>query len=159
MHSEPTTQNPEAYWWFGSLAIMRLTAEQTEGRMSIVEITEPAGAVAPPHIHANEDETFVVLDGDLVVEVGDNRVELGPGDSAFGPRGIPHRYEVGPAGCRMLFVLTPGGFEGLIRLMSTPAEELTLPGDGVTPPDLEELGEAIGHFGCSILDDGGEAVD
>ncbi|MFY9264311.1 MAG: cupin domain-containing protein [Solirubrobacterales bacterium] len=153
MHSELTKENSEAYWWFGSLAIVLLSAEQTMGRSSVVEITEPAGAVAPLHVHTKEDEAFVVLDGDVVVEVGGERVALSPGEVGFGPRGVPHCYEVGPNGCRMLFVLTPGGFEGLIRLMSTPAERLMLPGADVTYPDLEELGDAIGEFGCSILED------
>ena len=37
----------EARWWFGCLAILKLTAEQTAGQMSIVEITEPPGAERP----------------------------------------------------------------------------------------------------------------
>ena len=32
------------------------------------------------------------------------------GDYVFGPREIPHRYTVGDASCRLLFIFTPGGF-------------------------------------------------
>src|SRR3712207_7025330 len=80
-----------------------------------------------------EDEAFWILDGDVTIEVGDTIIEAHAGDYAFGPRGIPHRYTVGDAGCRMLFILTPGGFEGLVVGMSEPAASRTLP-----PPRSEE---------------------
>ncbi len=41
----------EARWWFGSLAEIKLTAEQTGGLLSIIEITEPPNgrpAARPP---------------------------------------------------------------------------------------------------------------
>ena len=117
----------EARWWFDSLAVIRVTAEQTRGLLSIVEITEGPNAVAPLHVHQREDEGFWILEGEVTFEVGDETILAGPGDFAFGPRGIPHRYTVGDAGCRMLFVMTPGGFEQLVREMSVPAAARTLP--------------------------------
>ena len=32
----------EARWWFGSLAVIKTTAADTEGRMTLVQITEEA---------------------------------------------------------------------------------------------------------------------
>lgn len=145
----------DAHWWFGSLAVIRLTAEQTGGLLSIVEITEPPGAEAPLHVHHHEDETFWVLEGSVSFEVGDVTVEAGAGDVAFGPRDVPHRYTVGDDGCRMLFILTPGGFEGLVRDMSTPARSLTLPPPSEEPPDLSGLEEQIASYGCEILESEG----
>lgn len=69
--------------------------------MSIVEITEPPGAEAPLHVHHKEDEAFCVLDGSVTFEVGGATLEAGPGDVAYGPRDVPHRYTIGPEGCRM----------------------------------------------------------
>lgn len=127
----------EAWWWGDGLAVIKLTAQDTDGQLSIVEITEPAGYQAPLHVHHREDETFHVLDGSATFEVGGTTVHAGPGDVLFGPRGVPHRYEVGPDGVRMLFVLTPGGFEDVVRAMSVPAEERRLPGRTCEPPDPE----------------------
>ena len=141
----------EARWWFDSLAVIKLTAAQTGGLMSIVEITEPACAKAPLHVHHLEDETFWVLEGDVTFEVGDTTCEASAGDVAFGPRDVPHRYTVGDAGCRMLFILTPGGFEGAIRDMSTPARSRTLPLSSEEPPDLSGLEAQIASYGCEIL--------
>ena len=72
----------------------------------------------------------MVLEGEVTLEVGGATVVAGRGDVAFGPRDVPHRYVVGADGCRMLFVCTPGGLEGLVRDMSEPARERALP-----PPD------------------------
>jgi len=142
----------EALWWFGCLAEIKVTAEQTGGKLSVVEITEPPGASAPLHVHHREDEGFWILEGSAKFEVGDTTFDAGPGDWLFGPRDVPHSYEVGPDGCRMVFVLTPGGFEDAIRLMSTPASEHALPPESEEPPDLSELGDQIAAFGCEILE-------
>ena len=38
----------EARWWFGSLAVIKATAADTGGQMTIVEVTEPAGSRTLP---------------------------------------------------------------------------------------------------------------
>ena len=141
----------EAWWWFGSLAVIKATAADTGGQMSIVEITEPPGTEAPLHVHHREDEGFWVLEGEVTFEVGGETIEAGPGDYLLGPRDIPHRYTVGDAGCRMLFILTPGGFEDAIRAMSRSAESRTLPPADVPEPDMERMAAAIEAAGCEIV--------
>lgn len=113
----------EALRWGEGLAVVRATAASTGGALSVIEVTEPAGYEAPLHVHRREDEGFWVLDGSATFEVGDERFEAQAGDYVFGPRDIPHRYTVGPAGCRMLFLLTPGGMEELVRMTSVPAQD------------------------------------
>jgi quercetin dioxygenase-like cupin family protein len=120
--------------------------------MTLVEVTEPAGAEAPLHVHHNEDEGFWVLEGEVSFEVGDTKIEAGAGDFAFGPRDIPHRYTVGDAGCRMLFILTPGGFEELLLKTSEPAGERTLPPPSESEPDWGEIMTAAEAHGNELLD-------
>jgi mannose-6-phosphate isomerase-like protein (cupin superfamily) len=105
------TDEGEARWWFEALAVIQATTDDTGGQMTIVEVTEPPGHDAPLHVHHREDEAFYILEGSATIHVGDASFDVGPGDYAFGPRDIPHRYSVGPDGCRMLFICTPGGFE------------------------------------------------
>src|SRR5262245_14394278 len=81
----------EARWWFGSLAVIKETAPQSGGHMSIIEITEPPGAEAPLHVHHREDEGFWLLEGSAIFEVGNLRIEAQAGAYLFGPRDIPHR--------------------------------------------------------------------
>jgi mannose-6-phosphate isomerase-like protein (cupin superfamily) len=146
----------EARWWAGSLAVIKASAADTGGQMTIIEITEPPHAKAPLHVHHREDEAFWILEGSATFEVGDQTIEAGPGDYLLGPRDIPHRFTTGPEGCRMLFILTPAGFEDLVRAMSRPAEALTLPpAADAAPPSEEEMREmhaAIRGGGCEILE-------
>lgn len=142
----------EARWWFGSLAVIKATAADTSGQVGIVEVTEPPGAEAPLHVHRREDESFWILDGSVTFEVDGARFEASAGDFVFGPRDVPHGYKVGEDGCRMLFMLTPGGFEGAILDMSTPARERTLPPSSEQPPDLEGLESQIAAYGCEMVE-------
>jgi quercetin dioxygenase-like cupin family protein len=142
----------EARWWFGALAEIKATAADTGGLMSIVEVTEPPGAQAPLHVHHRDDEGFWVLEGEVSFEVGGETIEAGAGDYVFGPRDIPHRFTVGPQGCRMLFVLVPGGFEDLVRATSEPAPSRTLPPPAEpTPDEVERLKAIVKGLGYELL--------
>lgn len=133
------TGEGEARWWFGALAEIKATAADTAGQMTIVEVTEPPGAEAPLHVHRRDDEAFWILQGDVTFEVGETTIEASAGDYVFGPRGIPHRFTVGDQGCRMLFLLVPGGIEDVIRATSEPAPSRTLPPPLETEPTAEEV--------------------
>ncbi len=141
----------EARWWFGALAEIKATAADTGGQMTIVEITEPPGAEAPLHVHHREDEGFWILDGDATFEVGDTTIEAHAGDYVFGPRDFPHRYSVGDAGCRMLFIMTPGGSEDLVIAMSEPARSRTLPPPSDEEPDWERVAAIAQAHGAELL--------
>jgi quercetin dioxygenase-like cupin family protein len=142
----------EARWWGEGLAVIKATGADTGGRMALLDITEPPGAEAPRHVHHKEDEGFWVLDGEVTFDVGGTTIAATKGDYAFGPRDVPHSYRVGPSGCRMLFIVTPAGFENLVREMSVPAAERTLPPSPQEPPDIEGLGDLVRRYGCEILD-------
>ena len=142
----------EARWWGGGLAVIKASAADTGGQMTIVEVTEPPGTDAPLHVHHNEDEAFWVLDGDVTLVIGETTIEAHAGDYAFGPRGIPHRYTVGDTGCRMLFILTPGGFEDLVLAMSEPAGARTLPPSSSDEPDIAQIKAVAAAHGSEVLD-------
>ncbi len=146
----------EARWWFGGLAVLKATAADTGGQMTILEITERANGAGPLHVHHTEDEGFWILEGSATFEIGDQTIEASVGDYVFGPRDIPHRYTTGPDGCRMLFIFTPGGFEELWRATSRPAARRALPtAEEDTPPSDEEMQAmqaAIQAHGCELLE-------
>lgn len=144
------SEEGEAWWWFDSLAVIRATAADTGGQMTIVEITSPPGE-APLHVHHWEDESFWILEGNVTFEVGDATIPAGAGDYVFGPRDIPHRYTVSDTGCRMLFIFTPGGIEGCIREMSVPATSRTLPPPPEGEPDIERLQAIARKYGGELL--------
>ena len=142
----------EARWWWGNLAVIKVTSEQTRGGLAVVELTMGPGRMAPLHVHHNEEETFVVLEGSLTVHLGDQPILAGPGDIVVGPRDVPHRFVAGEQGARLLLVITPAGLEGLVREQSVPATTRTLPAPGRTPPpDLAHAREVALRYGCELL--------
>jgi quercetin dioxygenase-like cupin family protein len=144
----------EARWWFGSLAELKATAADTGGQMTIVEVTEPPGMEAPLHVHHRDDEGFWILEGEVSFEVGGTIIEASAGDYVFAPRDIPHRFTVGDRGCRMLFILVPGGIEDVIRVTSEPAPRRTLP----PPPDADPTAEEIEGLKAIVEEHGYELL-
>jgi quercetin dioxygenase-like cupin family protein len=144
----------EARWWFGALAELKATAGDTGGQMTIVEVAEHPGAEAPLHVHHRDDEGFWILEGEVTFHVRDRRIEASAGDYVFAPRGIPHRFTVGDRGCRMLFILVPGGIEHVIRATSEPAPTRTLP----PPPEAEPTAEEIEGLKAIVHDHGYELL-
>jgi len=94
--------------------LTKASAETTGGSFSIIEEIAPLDT--PLHVHQNEDELFVVLEGEHVFQVGDDEFDAGPGGVVFGPRGIlyAHRRVVARTG-RFLTMVSPAGFEGFFR--------------------------------------------
>jgi mannose-6-phosphate isomerase-like protein (cupin superfamily) len=141
----------EARWWFGMLVVIKTTAAETGGQLSIIEVTNPPGYEAPLHVHHRDDEGFWILEGSATIEVGDTTIEVSAGDYAFGPRDVPHRYTVGDAGCRMLFIMVPGGMEEMIRATSEPAATRTLPPPPEEEPDIDAIKSIVKEYGYEIL--------
>jgi hypothetical protein len=80
----------------------------------------------------------------------DGAVELGRGDAAMGPRGVPHAYRVESESARWVVATNGGGFASFVEATSVPAE-----GDGYAPPELmatpERLGAEAAARGIEIL--------
>ena len=57
----------------------------------------------PWHSHAETDELFLVIDGELTVEFRDGERVLGPGEFIIIPKGTEHRTRA-TAECHMLFI-------------------------------------------------------
>ena len=144
----PTARGQQR-WFFGMLAEVKASAADTGGRYTLLEMTAPPGLQTPLHVHYREDEGFYVLDGTVTILVGEETVELGPGQHAFGPRDIPHRFTVGPEGAHMIWVLTPGGFEDFVEEASVPAQALTTAPPEILPP--ADIAEIVLRHGMELL--------
>jgi quercetin dioxygenase-like cupin family protein len=131
------------------LAEIKASAAETGGMYTLLEITAPAALQTPLHVHYLEDEGFYVLGGSVTIEVGDQVVELGAGEHAFGPRNVPHRFTVGADGAHMIWVLTPGGFDAFVEEVSVAAEVPTVPPAHVLPP--ENAAEIVLKHGNELL--------
>jgi mannose-6-phosphate isomerase-like protein (cupin superfamily) len=94
-----------------------IDGDETDGRFSLVEHPLPARRLgAPMHTHSREDEYSFILEGRVGVHLGDEVIEVGPGDLVFKPRGVPHTFwNAGDVDARLLELIAPGGFENYFR--------------------------------------------
>jgi len=101
---------------FGEATIRILaSAETTGGALGLFEELAPL-LDTPMHVHSKEDELFYSLEGEHVIQVGEEEHRIGPNESVFGPRGVPHSQgRVVPGEGRLLVLVVPGGFEGFFR--------------------------------------------
>ena len=141
----------DARWWFGMLAEIKATAADTGGQFTLVEVTCAPGYQGIRHVHHREDEAFWVLEGEVTLDIGGEVIAARAGDYAFGPRDVPHNYSVGATGCRMLFLLTPGGFENLVMATSEPARQRVVPPPPTEMPDFARINEITKRYGGEIL--------
>ena len=76
----------------------------------ILENTFHAPGGPARHLHYDQDEWFYVVEGEFVIEIGDERRQLQPGDSVLAPRQTPHVWAyIGGARGRILIAFQPAG--------------------------------------------------
>jgi quercetin dioxygenase-like cupin family protein len=74
------------------------------------ETLDPPGTFVPLHIHPRQDEFIYVLEGTFDLQLGDRKLQAGPGDLVRMPMGIPHAYyNNSQATARALFWVSPAG--------------------------------------------------
>ena len=95
---------------------IRTSVKETKGIYTMLElIADPRNGV-PMHIHQNEDEHFVVLEGSLHVANGDKRFDAPAGTTVTIKKGVPHAWcNVMDTPLRMLVVFSPGNIEDLFK--------------------------------------------
>ncbi|MGC3960154.1 MAG: cupin domain-containing protein [Verrucomicrobiota bacterium] len=91
---------------------IRVSGQDTNGVLSVIESHDSTGGGPPPHIHHREDETFQVLEGEYEFTVAGKSLVAKPGATLFAPRGVAHTYRcLSKGGGKLSVVLTPAGFE------------------------------------------------
>jgi len=83
---------------------------ETGGNLFVAENVFPAKGGPGRHVHPHQDEWFYVLEGEFIFEIGDQRFTLRDGDSALGPRQVPHVWAFTGGGTgRLLVSFAPAG--------------------------------------------------
>jgi quercetin dioxygenase-like cupin family protein len=137
-------------WWKSGRITVKAGGAETGHAFSQIETDDPRGSGPPLHLHHNEDETFYILEGEVTVLVGDERIDLKAGDYVFAPRGIAHAYVVRSERARMLVTASPGGVEQFFVRHGVPVTGPQPPTDAVMPP-MDELVRLFADYGCEIL--------
>jgi quercetin dioxygenase-like cupin family protein len=121
-------------------ARLLLSAAQTGGRFTLMELRADYEGGIPSHVHTREDETFYILEGQFSFIAGGKLMLAGPGDCVFGPRNVIHSWRcISPQGGRAVLVATPGGFENFLAEM-----EAVFPPTPETMPAMFAVAERHG---------------
>lgn len=147
----PTPAYP-VYSVVGDRYTFLLTGAETDGAYFVFEAFVPPGMGSPPHIHHREDEAFHVIAGEFEFTVAGAAVRVGPGESIFGRRSVPHNFKnVGSTPGRMIITLTPAGLENFFAEVGRPLlnrQESPVP---PSPEDITRLIETAPKYGVEIL--------
>ena len=109
---------------------IKVSTFDTDGGISVAEITSSHKGGPVRHLHHEQDEWWYAVEGEYVIEVGEERYELGPGDSLLAPRKVAHVWaHVGEGTGRLIAALRPAGeieafFDDLATLGSSPEREV-----------------------------------
>ena len=133
-------------WFAGSLLHWHVVSEETGGAFALGEALIRPGGEPPLHVHAREDETFYVLDGEITFQRGHERIDARAGDAVFMPRGVQHGFAVRTDTARLLQAFSPGGLEAAFRALSEPAPVDDLPAAPAGPPDPELVEQMTAVF-------------
>ncbi len=121
---------------------VKASTEDTEGRLSILEVT--VALPIPRHIHHHADECVYVLAGELVVVIEDETHTVGPGQFVLLPHGVPHALRPGSTPPpRVLQISAPGGWELALEDMFA-ARSGVAAGGALDPAKLNAVTEPHG---------------
>jgi quercetin dioxygenase-like cupin family protein len=141
----------EAIAFLGEVCAIRLTSEQTDGAVAVIEHLLPHGMATPLHVQAQEHELFYVIEGQITVWMDGERNEATAGDVVWLPRGRAHAFRVDSERARVLGLSVPGGHEQFFRLAGEPAGEFDLAAVGTVPPDMDRMAAAAAAADVEIL--------
>ncbi|MFI7143024.1 cupin domain-containing protein [Streptomyces massasporeus] len=141
--TDPSTQ--EAVRFLGGLVHLRARAADTAGAYALLEHEGERGYMSPLHLHESDEETFLVLNGCLRVEVGNEVRSVGAGGLALLPRGLAHGFVVTSSTARFLTLHTPGGgFDAFVAEVGVPFEADGPPSVAPDPAELTRIAAAHG---------------
>lgn len=103
----------------GTGVTVKASTDETGGLCTVWEGRVPPGTVgAGPHYHRARDEFFYVLEGELVLRIGDECHTARTGTFAFVPRNTVHGFHNASAEpAAILVVHHPAGFERFFEEM------------------------------------------
>lgn len=141
----------EALWFLGGLLTVKAASASTAGRMAVIEHRAPRGLRLAPARPPPRGRVVLRRRGRADRPGRRARERRPAGSFVYGPRDIPHTFQVTSPEARFTLVAEPGGFDDFVRALADPAAERALPPAGHPVPDPERLMAAAAEYGIEIL--------
>jgi mannose-6-phosphate isomerase-like protein (cupin superfamily)/catechol 2,3-dioxygenase-like lactoylglutathione lyase family enzyme len=147
--SEPDTSR--AWWFLGTLAVLRNPIGAPRSP-AVIELTVPPGGSPPRHVHEALDDSFLLLEGEVVVRCGNETLVARPGAYVVLPHGVEHTFRVtSRVPARLLLVHADDSFLHFIETLGTPTTEHRLPPPGEFDADGETIVRVSAEHGAPIV--------
>jgi DNA-binding transcriptional MerR regulator/uncharacterized cupin superfamily protein len=135
----------------GTTVDCKVSGKDTGGSICVVELTNTGW---PRHINHGQDEWIYVVEGDVELEMGRNRLRLGPGDSMFIPRTVEHVWAAVSAPARIINAYQPAGrieefFQALANFPALPTREQVIE-KTVSAGQIDELKRLFEAHGMKL---------
>ena len=128
-----------------SIAILATTSD-TDGSVGAVEIAGPRGSVPPLHVHTARTKRSTSSMVTTACSIGDDVIAASPGTWVWGPRGVPHGYQVHSDRGRHLSLVMPGGFEAFFEEVAAIATP-----DADPRSEMGRLSAIAARYGVELL--------
>lgn len=127
-------------------ARVKVEPEDTGDTFSMAEYAAGPGAWGPPpHRHRKSYETFFVLEGELEVLVGEQKVRAGTGTCVNILPGVVHTFSTpGPGSVRFLTIFSPGR---MVKLVEEIGAVLATGGE----PDKDKLAAIFSRYDFEVV--------
>ena len=136
----------------GDRVAILLDGAVTDQKYTVMEATLPPNGGPPPHLHHNEDETMLVLSGEITFFLGDTIKVLKTGDFIFAPRGIAHHFKnTGTEEAILLETASPAGVELFFEAAGHPLPDRNASPLPFTAEDIAHMIAVAPSFGIEIL--------
>jgi quercetin dioxygenase-like cupin family protein/catechol 2,3-dioxygenase-like lactoylglutathione lyase family enzyme len=139
--TEPATS--EAWWFLDTMVVVR-NPEGAPRIPLVMELLVPPGGSPARHVHQGLHDAFFLLEGEVVLSVGDETTVARPGTYAVVPAGSDHTFRVtSPTPARMLLIHDDDSFLRMVQAGGVPAQEHRLPVPGQVNLDMETLNRIV----------------
>ena len=151
MADETVVRQPgegKAIWMLGGLYEVKAAGDETGGKLTVMEMTIPAGMGPPSHTHTGGEAVYV-LEGTVRYHIAEEAIEGGPGSFFYVPEGTWENFEP-TSTVRVLVIYAPGGIDGFFADAGEEAQTREIPPPPDSPPDPEELAAIGARYGVGI---------
>ncbi|MBA3347487.1 MAG: cupin domain-containing protein [Actinobacteria bacterium] len=138
----------EALWFAGAHQVVKHPGDWSEGQFSFVEVTVQRGRATGLHVDPS-DETFYVLEGELLFHVDGVEHAAGPGDTVSLRKGTPHAFVATSELAKFVVMNTPGTHDRFFRDGGEPATHQDF--ESAPAPDHERMEASCRKHGIEML--------
>lgn len=109
---------------------IKISGEDTEHGVAMFEQTGLSPNAPPLHIHPFQDESFYVIEGEYLFQVGEDKYKMISGDTIFLPRDVQHAFiQLTERGKMIVSYLPAGKVEAFFQVTD----------QWTSPPSKEEI--------------------